>query len=642
GMSDTRTSDARTPKPSFLRGLFSGRIDDALLFPYPDPLERQRPDEARTVRRLLVALDAMKTGGLIDSARFDEEETIPEETIRAFAEAGLLGITVPREYGGAGLSSTGYARVFGAVAAMDASLGVLIGVHAGLGCKPLVLFGTDEQKARYLPMLARGETLAAYALTEPETGSDAQHIVTRAERDPDGGAWCIHGRKHWIGLAHRAGVITVFAQTPVAGKDGKPTHRPTAFIVRPDMPGFRVVGTVRKMGIRGSTQAELAFDGLRVPDDHVLGTVGKGFNVAVNVLNGGRLALAAGCAQSTKDVVGEMARYAEQRVQFGAPLAAFEITQRKMSSNAADAYACDAIVGHLSAALDNPDVDASLEAAAAKVFASELVWRATDDMVQIAGGRGYVKPYPYERMLRDARINRIFEGANDVLRLFVALNGVQESAGRLEAVGKALRNPIHDFNVVAGYATERVTARVRSAAAPLGAAPLADGVAVRLHERLLPHKRFFEKHVAELKAATEVAITEHRKKLVERQFVTERLANMAIELYARAATIARTQKLVEERGATACAHELALCDLFCVESGQRFRAQRLLLAGRAGRVDDTRRAIATALRESAHYVVPDAVLDKFGPPIEPPDATARLSGDEAGTAGASPAEVGRN
>ena len=641
-MPDSRMPDARIPKPSFLRGLFSGRIDDALLFPFPDSLEQQRPDEARVVRRLLAALDAMKAGGLIDSARFDEDETIPEETIRAFADAGLLGITVPREYGGAGLSNTGYARVFGAVAAMDASLGVLLGVHAGLGCKPLVLFGTEEQKARYLPMLARGETLAAYALTEPETGSDAQHIVTRAERDPEGDAWRIYGRKHWIGLAHRAGVITVFAQTPVVGKDGKPAQKPTAFIVRPDMPGFRVVGTVRKMGIRGSTQAELAFDGLRVPDDHVLGTVGRGFSVAVNVLNGGRLALAAGCGQSTKDVVGEMARYAEQRVQFGAPLAAFEITQRKLSSNAADAYACDAVVGHLSAALDNPDVDASLEAAAAKVFASELVWRATDDMVQVAGGRGYVKPYPYERMLRDARINRIFEGANDVLRLFIALNGVQESASRLEVVGRALKNPIHDFNVVAGYATERVTARVRSAAGPLGAAPLADGVAVRLHARLLPHKRFFEKHVAELKAAAEAAILQHRKKLVERQFVTERLANMAIELYARATTISRTQQLLDQRGVGACAHELALCDLFCVESGQRFRAQRLLLAGRAERVDDTRRAVAATIRGSAAYVVPDAVLDKTRSPAEPADAAEHLTGDEAETAGTSPAEVGPN
>jgi alkylation response protein AidB-like acyl-CoA dehydrogenase len=393
------------------------------------------------------------------------------------------------------------------------------------------------------------------------------------------------------------------------------------------------------MGIRGSTQAELEFRDMVVPDDHVLGEVGRGFNIAVNTLNAGRLSLAAGCAQSTKAVLGEMARYAEQRVQFGAPLASFEITQRKLSSIAAEAYAGDAMVGHLSAALDDPAVDASLEAAAAKVFASELVWRATDELVQVAGGRGYVKPYPYERMLRDARINRIFEGANDVLRLFVALNGVQGTAERLKELGGALRNPIHNFNLVAGYAT----GRVRTA---LGAP--ADRVHVELHPRLRMHKRFLEKHVAELHAATEAAVMRHRKKLVERQFVVERLANMAIELYARAATVARTQRLLEERGADACGHELALCDLFCVESGRRFAQQRDLLGGSNGTVDATRRAVAATVRAAAGYTVPDAVLDARPADVVREaeatldDAPERLAGDEADTAGAGPAAVGRN
>ena len=637
-MPDTPTpAPARASRPSFLRGLFAGQIHDALLFPYPEPLERRDPGEAATVRRLLRALDEMKAGGLIDSARFDEEETIPDETLTAFGQAGILGITVPREYGGLGLSNTGYARVFGAVASMDPSLGVVVGVHAGLGCKPLVLFGTEEQKARYLPDMARGRVYAAYALTEPETGSDAQHIVTRAERVE--GGWAITGRKHWIGLAHRAEVITVFAQTPAVGKDGRPTTRPTAFIVRPDLAGFRVVGTTRKMGIRGSTQAELEFRGMVVPDDHVLGEVGRGFNIAVQTLNAGRLSLAAGCGQSTKAVVGEMARYAEQRVQFGAPLASFEITQRKLSTRAAEAYACDAMVGHLSAALDNPAVDAALEAAAAKVFASELVWNATDDLVQVAGGRGYVKPYPYERMLRDARINRIFEGANDVLRVFVALNGVQGTAERLKELGGALRRPVHNFNLVAGYATDRVRTAMGTPR---------EGVSVELHPRLRAHKRFLEKHVAELHAATEAAVTKYRKKLVERQFVVERLANMGIELYARAATVARTQRLLEERGAEGCAHELALCDLFCVESGRRFAQQRELLGGSNAAVDATRRAVAATVREQAGYTVPDAVLDARPPAAvreaiaELADAPERLGAAEADTAGASRAVVGRN
>src|SRR5215203_1401513 len=178
-------------------------------------------------------------------------------------------------------------------------------VVGGLVSKAIVLFGNEEQKARYLPMLARGETLAAYALTEPETGSDAQHIVTRATPAADGKGWVLNGRKHWIGNGHRAGVIATFAQTEIERK-GELVSRPTAFIIRPDMPGFEVVGTVRKMGIRGSTQAELLYTDLQVPDDHVLGDVGKGFNVAVNVLNAGRLSLASGCTAGAKQVLGQM------------------------------------------------------------------------------------------------------------------------------------------------------------------------------------------------------------------------------------------------------------------------------------------------------------------------------------------------
>src|ERR1043166_6319474 len=196
--------------PSFVRGIFSGALHDALLFPYPDPLDKTDPAEAKLVRKLIDALRQMQQAGLVDSARFDEEETIPEPTIRALAENGLLGLPIPRDYGGAGLSSTGYARVFGEVSRVDASLAVLIGVHCGLGSKAFVLFGSAEQKQRYLPLLARGETLAAYALTEPDIGSDAQNIKTAARLSADGSHWSLNGRKQWIGNGHRAGVIATF------------------------------------------------------------------------------------------------------------------------------------------------------------------------------------------------------------------------------------------------------------------------------------------------------------------------------------------------------------------------------------------------------------------------------------------------
>lgn len=594
-----------TATPSFLRNLFAGDINEALLFPYPATLDVRNPEEARTVQRLVGAVNDMLASGLIDSRKFDEQEGIDAAVIAAFAKAGLLALTIPKAYGGLGLSASAYARVFGAVASIDASLGVLIGVHCGLGSKAIVLAGNEAQKARYLPMLARGETLAAYALTEPETGSDAQNIVTRAERSADDTGWVLNGRKHWIGNGQRAGVIATFAQTPIV-RDGQTVMRPTAFIIRPDMPGFRVDGTIRKLGIRGSTQAELVFDNLFVPDDHVLGEVGKGFRVAVNALNAGRLSLASGCAQGCKRLLDEFTRYAETRTQFGGPLASFEITQRKMATIASETYATDAMVGALAAALDADGVDASLEAACAKVFASELVWRVSDELVQLAGGRGFVKPWPYERWLRDARINRIFEGANEILRLFVGLNGVQGPAEELKEIAGALKNPIQNWVLVSGYAAGRV-------ASVLGKR---DRFATTLHASLRPHADYVEKHVAELAKATQQAITTHRKEILQRQLVVERLADMAIELYARAVTISRTQRLIEERGAEACAREIALTDLFCLQSGQRFRASRDALDSKGGEtIDSLRRQIAARVREEGGYRSRDALLDAAVPPM---------------------------
>ena len=595
------------PKPSFLRGLFQGAIHESLVFPYPPGLEARNPDEAQVVRRLIGALRDMQASGLIDSARFDEEETIPENVIRALAESGWLALSIPKAYGGLGLSATGYARVFETLSRVDGSLAVLVGVHCGLGSKAIVLFGNDEQKARYLPMLARGETLAAYALTEPETGSDAQNIKTTARLDGD--HWVLNGRKIWIGNGQRAGVIATFAQTQV-DRRGEHVMRPTAFIIRPDMPGFRVVETVHKLGIRGSTQAQLAYENLQVPADHVLGTVGKGFLVAVNVLNGGRLSLGAGCTGGSKELITLMTRYASERVQFGHPLADFEITQRKLSSLAADTYAADAMLGLLAATMDRGDADYALEAACLKVFASDLVWRAADEMVQVAGGRGYVKPYPYERLLRNARINRIFEGANEILRLFIALNGIQAPAERLTEIGTAIRKPIKNFGLVSGYVSSRI----------FGGRP---DLTVTLHPSLAEHGRYLEKHTAELQAETDRAITKYRKAIVERQLVLERLANMAIDLYATAAAISRTQSLIESDSADGARHEIALCDLFCVTAGRRFREHRQALSGREDEVDDTRRSVAAALRAARGYFVEDAILDADEEPGAKPASELR-------------------
>jgi alkylation response protein AidB-like acyl-CoA dehydrogenase len=593
-------------KPSFMRGLFAGGIADDVVFPYPPPLDARNPDEASVVARIARDLNAMVATGIIDSAKFDRDEAISEEAIHAFAECGLLGISIPKEFGGLGLSASAYARVFGAVASIDPSLGVLIGVHCGLGSKAIVLFGTQKQKAELLPALARGDTLAAYALTEPETGSDAQHVVSRAERSADGSGWILNGRKHWIGNGQRAGTIVTFAQTPVL-REGQMIQRPTAFIIHPTMTGFRVVRTPHKMGIRGSTQAELAFENMFVPNEAVLGEVGKGFRVAVNALNAGRLSLASGCASACKRLLGEMVRYAEARVQFGAPLATFEITQRKLATLASETYAADAMVGMLAAAIDSDDADVSMEAAAVKVFASELVWRAADEMVQLAGGRGFVQPWPYERYLRDARINRIFEGANEILRIFVGLNGIEGPAGQLQELAAALKNPIRNWVLMSEYARDRVKTA-------FGAT---EKFTATLPPRLEKHSRYIEKHTAELAQLTERMIARHRKDILHRQLVVERLADMSIELYARTCTLSRTQRLLEQGDEASCVRELALTDLFCRQSGQRFRVAREGLNEPDDATDALRVAIAARVRDDHGYGSSDALMDVPVPPLPP-------------------------
>jgi len=583
--------------PSFTRGVFTGVIHGSLVFPYPPPLDVTSPDEAHTVRRLIAALDD-GLGGALDSVRLDEEETIGDDVIAALAGHGFLGMTIPRAYGGLELSPTAYARVFEAVGATDASLGVFIGVHCGLGSRAIVLYGNEAQKAKWLPPLARGEALAAYALTEPLVGSDAQHVNATATRAPDGSGWVLNGEKIWIGLADRARVITTFAQTPVQ-RHGKTVSRPTAFLLEPPMPGFEVVETYHKLGIRGSTQAHLRYTNIHVPDANVLGEIGRGFVVAVHVLNSGRLSLAAGCTGGSKRLLGEMTGYARTREQFGKPLADFEITQRKLSTLAARIYAADAMLGVLTAMATRDEADWSLEAAIAKVFASEMVWEAADEMVQVAGGRGFVKPYPYERYLRDSRINRIFEGANEILRLFIALNGIQSPSEHLQEVAAALRAPMKHLGLLSEYAAGRVRSAVGTVSATLD---------IPLDPRLAEHRRYLEKHVGELRTAVERAIVHHRKEIIHRQLVVERLANMAIELFATTSVLSRTQAILDGGDHAAAPRALTLCTLFCVDSGRRFRAAREALGASAEELDDVRRAAAADVRAAGGYDVPDAIL----------------------------------
>lgn len=579
-----------TEKPSFTRELFNGSIDDSILFPYP----RISDEEDRLVTEFIARLRDYCENNL-DREWIDENERIPPEAIEGLSRMGLFGISIPREFGGMGLSQSAYCRVFEYVTGFDPGLGILLGVHLSIGIKGIQLAGNDAQKALYLPKAATGEWMASFALTEPEAGSDAAGIKSRAVPGEDG-SWILNGSKIWIGNGSFSEIIVAFAQTPVE-RNGKTTDRVTAFILRPDMSGFERGPALRKMGARGSNQAELYFKDVRVPPENVLGQVGEGFKIAMRVLNSGRQGLSAGAAGGVKQSLRLATDWARRREQFGQTLVSYETIQGKLAAMAADAFTAESVAYFTTGLNDRGDVDYALESAAAKVWNSDALDRAVDEVVQIAGGRGFVKGYPYERMYRDARITRIFEGTNEVLRLFVGLSGLQGPGEALKEVAAALREPIRQIGLLTDFAADRVRLALGRGEPALGA---------DVHPRLQTHFDYLVEHTRDLRLASERALRRHGKRIPERQFIVTRLGEMAIEIYVRAATLSHTQALLQarERGLKVAPpftstrqplddesvqRVLRLCDLACQRSGLRFRAAREALNGNR---DELVRAVA--------------------------------------------------
>ncbi len=582
-------------KPSFTRQLFSGVIDDDILLPYP----RITADENRRVEKFLKQLRDYCEAH-VDREWIDENERIPENVVEDLKRLGLFGISIPEEFGGMGLSQSAYCRVFEFVTGYDVGLAIMLGVHLSIGIKGIQLAGSPEQKRLYLPKAATGEWFASFALTEPLAGSDAQGICSRAEPAGDG-SWTLNGSKIWIGNGSFSQVIVAFAQTPVE-REGKTVDRVTAFILRPDMPGYERGPELRKMGARGSNQAELYFRDVRVPPENVLGVPGEGFKIAMRVLNSGRQGLSAGAAGGIKGALRMASTYAREREQFGAPIASYELIQGKLAAMAADALTAESVAYFTTGLADRSDVDYALESAAAKVWNSDALDRAVDEVVQIAGGRGFVKGYPYERMYRDARITRIFEGTNEVLRLFVGLSGMQEPGERLREIGAALREPITQLGLLTDFAADRVRLALGRGEPALKR---------EVHPRLRAHFDYLVEHTRDLRVASERVIRRFGSRVVERQFVVARIADMATELYVRAAVLSRVQAVMEAHEAgeaetpalagppvplddAAVERLLRLVDLAVQRSGLRFRDAREALND--ARDDLVREVAADVLR----------------------------------------------
>ncbi|MDR1359684.1 MAG: acyl-CoA dehydrogenase [Deltaproteobacteria bacterium] len=343
----------------------------------------------------------------------DEEERFPVETVEKMAKLGFLGIPIPREFGGQGCDNLTYAMCVEELSRVCASTGTIVSAHTSLSCVPVLDFGTPAQKEKYLLPLARGEKLGAFALTEPNAGCDAAGQQTKAVRDADG--YVLNGTKVFITNAEAADIYLVFAMTDKT----KGTRGISAFLVEKDTPGFSIGKKEKKMGIRASSTCELIFRDCRVPAENLLGQEGRGFEYAMKTLDGGRIGIAAQAVGIAQGALDETLRHVKERKQFGKPLAAFQNTQFQIADMIPRLEAARLLVHRAAVAKDAGRPYSSL-AAMGKLFASETAMAVTTRCVQLYGGYGYMRDYPLERMMRDAKITEIYEGTSEVQRMVIS------------------------------------------------------------------------------------------------------------------------------------------------------------------------------------------------------------------------------
>jgi acyl-CoA dehydrogenase family member 9 len=538
---------------SFMKSLFFGQVREDLIFPYP----RLNAD---TVENVNMILDAVQKFGKdqVKSAEWDEKGEMPREMVGMMAEMGLLGMSVPEELGGLGLPQMAYARIFEEMAGLDASLTVTMGAHQSIGYKAMVLFGSDEQKKKYLPRLASGELLACYCLTEPGSGSDAASIKTRATLSPDGKHYILNGNKLWITNGGIATFMTIFAKTEVE-ENGQKKDKVTCFCLELPVEGVTAGAPEHKLGIRASWTNAISFDKVQVPIENVIGGIGQGFKVAMGVLNHGRMGLAAGSVGMAKKCIEASARHANERVQFQKKLSEFGMIQEKLGRMVANCYAAESMAFMTTALIDRKDVDYSMESAAAKIFCSEMAWEAVDENLQIWGGSGYMKEYPYERWLRDTRINRIFEGTNEILRCFLALSGMQGPGQELAGLAEAIKYPLKGLGPVSDFAIRKIKQNI-----------VGESI-TKAHPSLKKMAGILEEYVVEFSTQVEVLLRRHGKEIHLRQFAQKRVADIAIDFYAMSCVLSRVTRALEEKGADKCELELSIAEAFFMRSNRRVR-----------------------------------------------------------------------
>jgi acyl-CoA dehydrogenase family member 9 len=538
----------------FAKGIFLGRFVSDWAMPYPRIPAAQQAELDKSLAEIRQFLDTE-----LDPTAIDRQADIPRNVIDGLARHGVLGMTAPKEYGGRGFSQRAYCKILEEIGARCASTSVFTNAHHSIGIRALLLFGTREQKQRWLPPLVTGQQLAAFALTEEQAGSDAANVQTTATPSADGSHFILNGEKRYITNASIAHVLTVMARTPVPGSDKTAI---TAFLVTPDMPGFTMIEPrMEKLGIRGTATGRFAMREMAVPKENILGPIGKGLKVALTVLDFGRTTFGACCTGAARTCLQLAVEHANRRRQFKKTLADFDLVKKKIGRMAADLYAMEAMTAVTASLIDRGLEDYMIETAMLKVFTTDRLWEAVNDVFQIYGGSAYFTDLPLERMLRDARINQIGEGSNEVLTSFIALVGMRGPGMEFKEIYDTMFNPSRGLGKAWTAGMNRLGAAVRVPNVPVKS------------ESLRNYASQLGRSIWRFNLSVNKALIKYREPVMDMQLIQERIAGAAMEMFASACVLSRLDsdlQGISQNGASAPASRRA-AQLFLRQSSHRIR-----------------------------------------------------------------------
>ena len=588
-------------KPSFAKELFLGRLRLDLIHPHPRAAE---PDRQRGEAFLARLQDFLETA--VDPAAIEREARIPDDVIKGLKSLGVMGMKVPLEYGGLGLTHLYYTRGLQLIGSTNPALAALVSAHQSIGVpQPIKLFGTPEQKQRYLPRCATTD-ISAFLLTEPDVGSDPARLHTAAVPTEDGSAYVLNGVKLWGTNGVIADLLVVMAQVPKSAG-----HRGgiTAFVVEADSSGITVENRNAFMGLRGIENSVTRFHDVRVPAENVIGREGQGLKIALTTLNTGRLSLPAVCAAAGKWCLRVAREWSNTREQWGSPIGGHEAIADKLAFIGATTYALEAVLELSSQLADDDRNDIRIEAALAKLYGSEMAWQMADELVQLRGGRGYEtadslaargeKALPVEQALRDLRINRIFEGSTEIMHLLIAREAVDAHL--------AVAGDVIDPSVPLA---DKARAALRAGGFYARWLPTLAVGAGQLHSSyvefgpLATHLRYVERCSRKLARSTFYGMSRWRGRLEHRQVFLGRLVDIGAELYAMCACCVRAEMLRQddpEQGASAA----ELAGVFCAQARVRIDA---LFSGLWHNADAANRGLAKKLLAGRYTWAEQGVL----------------------------------